>query len=56
MGDAGDVATLPSWLDEMMKPGVGPGVFNTLKLSLVSLICILLFMLYSIDDSVWNAL
>ena len=25
---------LPSWLEELLKPGVGQGVFTTLKLSL----------------------
>uniref|UniRef100_A0A6V4V666 Transmembrane protein n=1 Tax=Prymnesium polylepis TaxID=72548 RepID=A0A6V4V666_9EUKA len=45
-----DVAILPTWLDEMLKPGVGPGVFKTLKLSLLSLIVILCFMLYNIED------
>jgi hypothetical protein len=47
-----EIVGLPSWLDQLLKPGVSSGVFTTLKLSLVSLIIILLFMLYSIHDSV----
>ena len=35
----------------MLKPGVGPGVFKTLKVSLVLLMGILCFMLYYIEDS-----
>ena len=44
------MAVLPTWLDEMLKPGVGPGVFKTLKISLLLLIGILCFMLYYIQD------
>ena len=47
-----DVAILPNWLDDMLKPGVGSGVFFTLKAALVSLIFILLFMLYAVEDAV----
>ena len=32
---------LPTWLDEMLKPGVSTGIFNTLKLSLVLLVLVL---------------
>uniref|UniRef100_A0A7S4C122 Uncharacterized protein n=1 Tax=Chrysotila carterae TaxID=13221 RepID=A0A7S4C122_CHRCT len=41
---------LPSWLEELMAPGVGQGVFVTLKLSLVALIVCLLGLLYVIKD------
>ena len=41
------------WLEDLLKPGVGPGVFSALKLSLVGLIFILLFMLYGIEEPVW---
>ena len=41
---------LPSWLDSMLQPGVGDGVFITLKASLVGLILTLLTMCYCIDD------
>ncbi|EOD14989.1 hypothetical protein EMIHUDRAFT_459411 [Emiliania huxleyi CCMP1516] len=41
---------LPSWLDSLLQPGVGNGVFITLKASLVLLICVLLVMCCYIDD------
>ena len=47
-----DDSGLPGWLDELLKPGVSPGVFTTLKLSLVSLIIVLSSMLCIIQDSV----
>ena len=47
-----DDSGLPGWLDELLKPGVSPGVFTTLKLSLVSLIIVLSGMLCIIQDSV----
>jgi hypothetical protein len=43
---------LPSWLDSMLQPGVGNGVFITLKASLVGLILTLLTMCYYIEDPV----
>ena len=43
---------LPKWLDELLQPGVGPGVFMTLKLSLVALITCLIVMAYNITDEV----
>ena len=43
---------LPSWLDSLLQPGVGNGVFITLKASLVLLICVLLVMCCYIDDPV----
>jgi len=46
-----DDSGLPGWLDELLKPGVSPGVFTTLKLSLVSLIIVLSGMLCIIQDS-----
>jgi hypothetical protein len=41
---------LPGWLDDMLKPGVGQGVFTTLKLSLVGLVGTLVFLLFWITD------
>jgi Na+-transporting methylmalonyl-CoA/oxaloacetate decarboxylase gamma subunit len=35
----------------MLKPGVSSGVFTTLKLALVGLVCTLAFMLYAIEDA-----
>ena len=52
MAVAAEPAGLPGWLDELLKPGVSPGVFTTLKLSLVSLIIVLSGMLCIIQDSV----
>ena len=49
---AGTDTGLPRWLDDMLKPGVGPGVFMTLKMSLFALIICLGFMLYNIEDQV----
>lgn len=43
---------LPTWLDEMLKPGVGKGVFNTLKLSLVGLVLVLCGLLVLLEDAV----
>jgi len=43
---------LPSWLDAMLQPGVGDGVFMTLKATLVGLILVLLTMCYFIEDPV----
>ena len=42
---------LPSWLS-MLEPGVGDGVFMTLKGTLVGLILVLLTMCYYIEDPV----
>merc|ERR1719198_989529 len=44
-----EVLQLPSWLDNLLKPGVGPGVFITLKLSLVGLVIVLCCMVAYID-------
>ena len=41
---------LPGWLGELLKPGVGPGIFTTLKLSLVCLVLTLCVMLIYIED------
>ena len=43
---------LPGWLGELLKPGVGPGIFTTLKLSLVCLVLTLCVMLIYIEDEV----
>ena len=43
---------LPKWLDDMLKPGVGAGVFTTLKLSLVGLVLTLCALLVYIEDEV----
>ena len=43
---------LPKWLSDLLEPGVGPGVFAALKLSIVALIICLLFMLYFIENPV----
>ena len=45
-----DSLGLPSWLEEMMKPGVGSGVFLTLKLSLIGLVLTLCCMLSFVED------
>ena len=45
----GEIA-LPSWLEEMMEPGVGPGVFLTLKLALIGLVTTLCLMLSFTED------
>ena len=47
---ADDSLGLPNWLEEIMKPGVGSGVFMTLKGSLVGLICCLVVMLLNIEE------
>ena len=47
-----EASLLPGWLDEMLQPGVGAGVFTTLKLCLVGLIITLSSMLYTIQDEV----
>ena len=49
---AEEASGLPSWLDDMLKPGVSSGVFTTLKLSLVGLVLTLCMMIYMIEDSV----
>mmetsp|Transcript_6144 Transcript_6144/g.14178 ORF Transcript_6144/g.14178 Transcript_6144/m.14178 type:complete len:114 (-) Transcript_6144:494-835(-) len=41
---------LPQWLEQLMAPGVGQGVFTTLKLSLICLVGCLLGMLYFVND------
>ena len=41
---------LPGWLDERLKPGVGPGIFNLLKFSLVGLILTLGVLYYNVTD------
>ena len=46
---------LPGWLNDMLKPGVGAGVFMTLKLSLVGLVCTLAILLCYIQDEVCRA-
>ena len=43
---------LPAWLNDMLKPGVGAGVFTTLKLSLVGLVLTLCLLLVYITDEV----
>ena len=43
---------LPGWLGELLQPGVGQGVFTTLKLSLVFLVLTLCVMLIYIEDEV----
>ena len=53
----GDVAApaeaevvLPNWLEDMMEPGVGSGVFLTLKLALIGLVTTLCLMLSFTED------
>ena len=41
---------LPGWINELLKPGVGQGVFTTLKISLVLLILTLGSLLMYIED------
>ena len=41
---------LPGWLNDLLKPGVGNGVFVTLKLSLVGLVLTLVLLLNFIQD------
>ena len=43
-------AVLPNWLEEMMEPGVGAGVFLTLKLALIGLVATLCLMLSFTED------
>ena len=43
-------AVLPNWLEEMMEPGVGAGVFLTLKLALIGLVATLCLMLSFAED------
>ena len=50
-GDPDDLG-LPAWLNDMLKPGVGAGVFTTLKLSLVGLVLTLCALLVYIEDEV----
>lgn len=50
-GDAVDLG-LPKWLDDMLKPGVGSGVFLTLKLSLIGLVLTLCLLLSFMQDPV----
>ena len=42
---------LPGWLEDMLKPGVGSGVFTTLKASLIGLVLTLVILLMYIEDS-----
>ena len=42
---------LPGWMENLLKPGVGPGVFTTLKASLVGLVFTLVLMLMYIEDA-----
>ena len=48
--DAEPEAVLPNWLEEMMEPGVGAGVFLTLKLALIGLVATLCLMLSFAED------
>ena len=41
---------LPNWLEDMMEPGVGSGVFLTLKLALIGLVTTLCLMLSFTED------
>lgn len=41
---------LPGWINDLLKPGVGQGVFMTLKLSLVLLVLTLGGLLMYIED------
>ena len=41
---------LPSWLENLLAPGVGKGVFMTLKLALIGTILTALSMLYLVTD------
>ena len=41
---------LPNWLEDMMQPGVGSGVFLTLKLALIGLVTTLCLMLSFTED------
>uniref|UniRef100_A0A7S2GJG6 H(+)-exporting diphosphatase n=1 Tax=Haptolina brevifila TaxID=156173 RepID=A0A7S2GJG6_9EUKA len=41
---------LPTWLDDLLKPGVSNGVIMTLKLSLVGLVIVLSIMLFFLND------
>ena len=43
---------LPGWLNDLLKPGVGQGVFMTLKVSLVLLVLTLCALLIYIEDEV----
>ena len=46
---------LPTWLDELLKPGVSNGVFMTLKLCLVGLVLVLCIMLAVLEDPVCDS-
>ncbi|KAL1495110.1 hypothetical protein AB1Y20_016978 [Prymnesium parvum] len=48
--DGAEASLLPAWLDSMLQPGVGPGVFRTLKVSLILLMLVICVMLYYIED------
>ena len=57
MGDASTAVAsdeadlgLPGWLNDMLKPGVGQGVFTTLKLCLIGLVLTLCVLLIYIED------
>ena len=43
---------LPGWLNDMLQPGVGQGIFMTLKVSLVGLVLTLGALLMYIEDEV----
>ena len=43
---------LPGWLNDLLKPGVGQGVFTTLKVSLLCLVLTLCMLLMYISDEV----
>ena len=55
MAQQEDSLGLPQWLEDMLKPGVSTGIFNTLKLSLVGLVCTLAILLCYIQDEVCRA-
>lgn len=49
---ADDDLGLPGWINDLLKPGVGQGVFMTLKISLVCLVLTLCSLLMYIEDEV----
>ena len=49
---AEDDLGLPGWLNDLLKPGVGQGVFTTLKVSLLCLVLTLCMLLMYISDEV----
>lgn len=49
-GGEDDSLGLPDWLEDLLKPGVGQGVFMTLKVSLLGLILTLTALLFYLED------